>query len=184
MYNAVQAVAAVATFLAACVAVWASFRAPKLAAQFAEQLRSSSTVADEVRRQKYLIFATLLENRSHIAAANCVSALNLIDLIFIDDREVRSALAHFRVATDDPNATDDRRVECFFSIIEKISRHLGLSDKITIADIRTRYYPTALANEHQVHQLEIQQKFRQLIDNNGARDEPSTKGSPQTRGRK
>ena len=165
MYEAVQAVAAVATFLAACVAVWASFRAPRLAAQFAEQLRATSTIADEVRRQKYLIFATLLENRSHIAAANCVAALNLIDLIFIDDREVRSALAHFRVAADDQNSTDDRRVECFFSIIEKISRHLGLSEKITIADIRTRYYPTALATEHQVHQLELQQRLRRLKGN-------------------
>lgn len=170
MYEAVQAVAAVATFLAACVAVWASFQAPKLAAQFAEQLRSKSITSDELRRQKYIIFVTLLENRSHIAAANCVSALNLIDLIFVDDKEVRSALAHFLVAAEDPNATDDRRVECFYSIIEKISRNLGLSDKITIADIRTRYYPTALANEHKAHQLELQQKLRRLSDDDNSGD--------------
>ncbi|MBI1686850.1 DUF6680 family protein [Caulobacter hibisci] len=159
----VQAIASALTFLAACVAVWASFRAPRLAAQFAEQLRRDSAQSDEQRRLKMMIFTTLLQNRAHISHPDCVTALNLIDLAFIDDREVRDALAHFRAATDDTIRREgDRAAERFLVIIEKISRSLGMSDRITISDIRTPYYPTGLAELHEMQRLEMQDKLTAL----------------------
>jgi hypothetical protein len=162
MFEAIQAVAAVATFLAACVAVWATFRAPKVAAEFAEALRTATSRADEQRRQKLFIFATLLENRAHIVAPACVSALNLIDLVFIDDREVRDALVHFRSSTDGPASNAERTVERYLFIIEKIARNIGLSEKITISDIQTPYYPTGLSNVHEAERLELEERLARL----------------------
>lgn len=157
--GSVQAIAAVATFFAACLAVWASFRAPKLAAKFAEELRTASARADEQRRQKMLIFATLLQNRAHIAHPDCVSALNFIDIVFIDDREVRDALVHFRAATDANPASVERTIERYLSIIEKMARNLGLSDRVTISDIQNYYYPIGLGELHEAERLEVRERL-------------------------
>jgi hypothetical protein len=171
MSDAIQAIAAVATFFAACLAVWASFRAPKLAAQFAEELRAASARADEQRRQKMFIFTTLLQNRAHIANPDCVSALNFIDIVFIDDREVRDALVHFRAATDASPASVERTVERYLSIIEKMARNIGLNDKITISDIQSYYYPTGLGEVHEAERLELKERLDRLRNT-----KPETKG--------
>jgi hypothetical protein len=62
----IQAVAAVFTFMAACVAVWASFSAPRRAAEFAERLRAQGQLAEEERRTKLWVFTTLMQFRSQI----------------------------------------------------------------------------------------------------------------------
>ena len=54
----VQGVAAIATFFAAGLAVWAAFRGPELAAQFAEKLRVQNQASEQIRTAKLNVFAT------------------------------------------------------------------------------------------------------------------------------
>ena len=62
----IEAIAAVAAFLAASAAVWATFRAPRLAAKFAEDLRADSQKSELENNQKLWVFTTLMQNRAQI----------------------------------------------------------------------------------------------------------------------
>ena len=162
----IQAVAAVSTFLAACVAVWATFRAPKTAAYFAETLRSTNERIEESRRLKLFVFTTLMQFRSQIASYNSVAALNLIDVVFMDSKEVREAWRDFHLSTAATPFVMATTVERYHAIIEKISRDLGLNQEITISDIRQSYYPKGLGEMDEAALLETQDKLQRFRTQN------------------
>jgi hypothetical protein len=158
----VQAVAAIATFFAALVAVWATFRAPKVAAQFAEDLRRNGAVIEEQRRLKLLIFTNLLQYRAQISHENSVASLNLIDVVFIDSDEVRQAWKDFKMAAHTEPFNGVAVIERYHGIINCIARDLKLSGKISIGDIRDSYYPRGLGELAELAQLETQTKLSAL----------------------
>jgi hypothetical protein len=160
----IQAVAAMLTFLAAALAVWATFRAPKVAAEFAERLRSDAQREVELRNQKLLIFANLMQFRAQMLHPNAVGALNLIDVVFADSPEVRIALRHFHeeAKKSDEAFSGDRLRERYLSIIEKIARDMGLSEKITISDIQNSYYPRGMGEADELAYREAQDKLSRL----------------------
>src|SRR5262245_23484574 len=90
------AFAAIATGFAA----YATWRAPRSAAELAEQLRQASEKQSERRRLKLHVFATLMQERASLATLDGVRCLNLIDVIFHDCREVREAWAELFLAFD------------------------------------------------------------------------------------
>ena len=158
----IQAVAAIATLLAACAAVWATFRAPRLAAEFAENLRASATKVEEARRIKLAIFSNLLQYRAQIASEPCVATLNLIDFAYSDSVEVRNAWKDFLADTTADPFISMSVIERYLSIIHSMARHLGLSEQITIADIRAQYYPKGIGERAELEQLEFEQKLNSL----------------------
>jgi hypothetical protein len=158
----IQAIAAVATFLAACCAVWATFRAPKLAAEFAERLRAQSQTADEQRRYKLWIFTTLMQNRARIGSAEAVSALNAIDVIFSESTEVREAWRHFKAATAEQPSSSEKIIERYLSIVHAMARDMSLSGKITVSDIDSPYYPTLLGQMEEAAYWEAQDKLQRF----------------------
>lgn len=164
----IQAVAAVATFLAALAAVWATFRAPKLAAEFAENLRAASQKQEEERRLKLWIFTTLMQYRRSIISHDAVSALNLIDVVYRDSKEVRDAWRSFLKATDEKPTSSEKIVERYHMILEKMAGALGLSDSIAISDIHASYYPEGLGQQGEAEYLELQEKLRRLREPMGA----------------
>ena len=139
----VQAVAAVATFLAACVAVWAALRAPRLAAEFAERLRVQNQHIDEERRLQLGVFSTLMQFRRQPMNAHTTAALNLIDVYYINAAEVRHAWKHLYAAAVERPFSPERFTERYYGLLEKMARHLGLTDKISVTDIGTAYYSEA-----------------------------------------
>jgi len=155
----VQALAAVATFFAAALAVWATFKAPKRAAEFAEGLRLANMEADERRRMKLTIFSNLMQYRAQILNPNAIGSLNLIDLIFRDVPEVRLAWAHFLAAANEKPFSSAKLMERYYGIIEKMARHLNLADEITISDIENTYYPQILGDIDEASLLENQEKL-------------------------
>lgn len=163
----VQAVAAVATFLAACVAVWATFRAPSLAAEFAEGLRASSQQAEEERRLKLWIFSTLMQRRRMIVSHDAASALNLIDVVYRDSRDVRAAWRSFLQAACERPSSPEKIVERYHSILEKMALALGLSETISISDIHASYWPEGLGDQGEAEYLEVQDKLKRLRANMG-----------------
>jgi hypothetical protein len=161
----VQAIAAILTLGAAGLAVWATFRAPKLAAEFAEKLRNDTQSIEEQRRMKLYILTTLMQYRGQISNYNSVSALNLIDLVFADSQEVRGAWKHFNQATAAVPFSNETTMERYRQIINCIARDVGLNDKLSIQDIETAYFPKGLAELDEAMHLETQEKLQRLRGN-------------------
>ena len=163
----IQAVAAVATFGAACVAVWATFKAPKRAAEIAEGLRRTNDRADSERRSKAFILETLLRHRASIIHADAVNALNLIDIIFIDVAEVREAYQQFWNSTAEPSPME-LKIERYNTIIERIVRHLGMNDHIKASDIQRSYHPVGHAKVAQVQMAEMEEQWGRHFNTDGS----------------
>jgi hypothetical protein len=158
----IQAAAAIATFFASLSAVWAAFRAPKIAAEFAENLRANSSAQDENRRLKLFIFSTLMQHRGSILAEDSLSAINLIDVVFVSSPQVREARRDFmNAATTEPFVANSL-IERFFNMIHSITQDLGLNEKITISDIRSVYFPRDKGERAELELLERQQKLNAL----------------------
>jgi hypothetical protein len=153
--------AAVATTWAAVAtsrAVIATRKAPVDAAQVAASLQEAS----EKRRLKLWVFATVMQNRQFLGEADCVKALNLIDAVFYDDKEVRNAWANLYAATNDkrnfpptgPTTTfDARRTE----LLERMAKSLGLTDNFRPDDFSRVYVPTSIMREMEIR--DMQQKL-------------------------
>lgn len=154
----VQAVAAIATFLAAALAVWATITAPRRAAAFAEDLRVKNQRADEERRQKVWVLTTLMQNRATIKYAH--AALNVIDVIFVGSAEVRAAWRHF-LAGATPN-NDRVTIERYLALIEKIAADLGLGGALTVADIHNAYYPELLGQIEHLQMMELLERLQRF----------------------
>lgn len=162
----VQAIAAILTFLAALLAVWAAFRAPKLAAEFAEALRINNSIVEENRRLKMWIFSTLMQNRASILAVDSITALNMIDVVFLDSPEVRNARRDFMVASEAEPLVAISVIERYYSLIHCVVRDMGISEKLTISDIRSIYYPRDLGERAELDMLERQQRLSALRGEN------------------
>ena len=95
---------------------------------------------------------------------NAIGALNLIEVVFVDSPEVRVAWRHFHEETVKPDNvfSGERLRERYLAIIEKIARDMGLSDRITIADIQNSYYPKGLGEADEAAFLETQDKLQRL----------------------
>lgn len=170
----VQAGAAIATFIAAGLAVWATFQAPKRAAEIAENLRRTNDWIDSERRSKAYILETMLRHRGSIIHADAVSALNLIDIVFIDVPEVREAYQQYWNSTAELTPWE-LKVERYNTIIERIVRHLGMSDRIKASDIQRSYHPVGHAKYAQVQNAEIEERWEKYFNPDGS---PKRKSPP------
>lgn len=86
--------AALAAFLSAVAAgasAIAAWRGPISAARMAESLRSASEVANDQRRFKLNVFASVMQERAELYSNEGVRSLNSIDIAFYDSPKVREA---------------------------------------------------------------------------------------------
>lgn len=157
-----QALFGLATFGAACVAVRAAYDAPKRAAEFADRLRADGQRAEEDRRVRLNIFANLMQCRAQMGSPLAAASLNLIDVVFRDDKEVREAWQHFLLAVSERPYSGDRARERYLAIIEKMARSLGLSAEITVADVQHAYYPEGLGLMDQAAYFEARDKVNRF----------------------
>lgn len=168
-----QAVFSAFTFAAACVAVKASYDAPKKAAEFAEELRAKSQTGDERRRVKLSVLATLLQHRATFEYAEAVNALNMITIAFVDDQEVRDAYTHFLNEASRQGAVNSGALrERYLSIIEKIVRNVGLSDRITVADVHQGYFPNFLEKHRLLANKELEDRWAAAYPPNPSNGNP------------
>lgn len=163
----IQATAAVATFLAACCAVWATFDGPKRAAELAEKLRRKNQQIDAQLLEKHQILKTLMTYRGVMISQEAVNALNLIDVAFVDAPEVREAYQQFWNSTAEQTAWE-LKVERYNAIIERIVRHLGTSDLIKTSDIQRTYHPDLHAKLNQVQMAELDLRWAELFNEDGS----------------
>jgi hypothetical protein len=151
----VQLTIAALTTIAAGFAAFATWRAPRSAAELAESMRRSSERDTERRRHKLHVFASLMQERASIASVEGVRALNLIDVIFHDCRQVREAWAELYLTFDSmqkiPSHVQDERLR---KLLAAMANDLGLGNDLRSDDLGRVYYPNALAEEEYVRQLE------------------------------
>ncbi|WP_448658303.1 DUF6680 family protein [Sphingomonas sp. CJ99] len=141
----VQAIAGVATMLAAIAALIIAAKTPRLAAQWAEQYRRETAEADAKRQIQLNVFYALMKSRVEILNVDARAAINLVDVVFSDNLEVRSARNLFIQASLKEPFEPNVMVERYHQLIESVARAVGLGSAINGFDIRQGYYPEAMA---------------------------------------
>jgi hypothetical protein len=177
-----QAAAGMLTFGAAAWAVLAAFRAPKLAARFAEELRQDNATREGNQRAKLWILEQLLRCRGQPQRQEYVDALNLIDFVFINDEDVREAYHQLWSALDGA-VPATLRAERNRKLIAEIVRHLGLNTSLRAQDIERSYVPRFISRQWDVQWAETDIRWRSYYNEDGtekvalAHDQTSTRDS-------
>jgi hypothetical protein len=154
---------AICSTIAAFLAAYATWRAPIAAAKMAETLRRDGEHAQERQKNKLALFTMLMQERAAIYSENGVRALNLIDVVFNDTREVREAWAELFMAFEPknniPTHVQDERLRKLLAVMAK---DIGLADQLRIDDLDRVYFPTVLAQERLIRDIQRQQILARL----------------------
>lgn len=139
-------VAAVASAIAAVAALVVTWRAPRAAARYTEELRRSSAKDDEQRRLKLYIFSELMKARGVQITRDSVSAMNLIDMVFAESPGVRDAWAELYSAYNNPprHSTAPEKLN---ALLKVMAADIGLSNDLRSDDFERYYYPNVVAEE-------------------------------------
>jgi Family of unknown function (DUF6680) len=109
-------------------------------------------------RAKLDIFGTLIGLRHQPLSSDLVRALNLIDVVFADDAGVREAWTKYLAALNDGSFNEGPgfaiREEKRRDLLLQIVRALGLSRKISSAELLRSYMPAFALETQQLEWLE------------------------------
>lgn len=100
----------------------------------------------ERRKDKMEIFKILMTNRFGWSV-DSVRAMNIIEIVFADDEEVRTAWKeyHDKCCVENPTETELRKVQTANNkLLESIAKSLGYKDKVTWETIQNPYIPTGM----------------------------------------
>lgn len=104
------------------------------------------------RKDKMEIFKTLMIARNTWTVES-VRALNIIDIIFVNDKHVRNAWRDlydkYRVENPD-NAHLEKIRQAQYKLIEEIANSLGYKNKITWETIQNPYIPKGMVEAEQL----------------------------------
>lgn len=117
----------------------------------------------EKRKDKIQIFKTLMISRIYGRTPDSVNALNIIDIVYSDDKKVRAAWKDlndkFRVTN--PDQQHLKKIEnAQYKLLETMANLLGYKDKITWETIQNPYVPVGMAQ-----QIETQKNMQQVYYN-------------------
>lgn len=104
----------------------------------------------KLREDKMQIFKALMTARVYGWTVESVHSLNVIDIVFADDKKVRAAWKELfnRYAIQNPTELDrDTTAKAEYKLIETIGISLGYKDKITWETIQSPYIPKGLINQ-------------------------------------
>lgn len=104
----------------------------------------------EKRRDKLKVFEILMSSRMYGWTKESVYALNILDVIFVDDIKVRSAWKDLydKLCVDNPDVMHiDKVQKARQRLLEEMAVSLGYKDKITWENIQNVYMPVGLQNE-------------------------------------
>ena len=99
------------------------------------------------RKDKMQIFQCLMTRRiTGWAALEAVNAINSIDIVFTDNKEIRTQLGIWRSKCKKDVAREEQyREQC--KLLELMANDLGYKDKITWDIIQNPYFPEGLARQ-------------------------------------
>ena len=133
----------------------------------------------ERERLKLLVFGTLIQTRHDPVSPEAVKHLNLIDLIFADDRGVRDAWSQYYAVLSDGRLQndagfairDDRKV----NLLRVMAESMGYGTQISTSDLLRTYVPNSELERQHLEMLERQLRLRDAL---AERNRRQTTGSP------
>ena len=121
----------------------------------------------EKRKDKMHIFKTLMTSRLYGWTLESVHCLNLIDIVFSDDKRVRAAWKELydKYCVENPTETDLKKIQnAQYKLSEAMAHSLGYKDKVTWETIQNPYIPNGMVQQI-VNQNQSQQAYDSLLVN-------------------
>ncbi len=98
------------------------------------------------RQDKKWVLATLMAYRHlGVTSEDFVKALNMIDIIFHDNKQVKEKLRKYFNYTSYDVYSGGQRVEAFFELISAMSKEIGYN--LSMSEIKDFYVPLPPKNE-------------------------------------
>lgn len=124
------------------------------------------------RQDKMEIFKALMTSRVYGWTNAGVYALNIIDIVFANDKKVRAQwkIYYDKLCVGNPTEEDIKKIEmekC--KLLEEISKSLGYKNKITWETIQNPYIPKGLTDslmqqqQYQTGQLEVMEMMKSIF---------------------
>lgn len=135
---------------------------PILAVVIAQWLQNRS----EKRKDKMQIFKTLMTSRIYGWTPDSVNALNIIDIVYSDDKKVRAAWKDLndKYRVTNPDQQHLKKIEnAQYKLLEAMANSLGYKDKITWETIQNLYMPVGMAQQIEA-QKNMQQAYYSAIN--------------------
>lgn len=110
------------------------------------------------REDKMRIFTVLMNTRAFAWTKESVEALNMIDVVFVNDKKVRTAWANLLDAynsTENSIQLANKRATLKYKLLEEMAICLGYKDKITWDTIQNPYTPQGMTDE-----MKAQEQFK------------------------
>ena len=104
----------------------------------------------EKRKDKMKIFKSLMTARIYGWTNDSVNALNIIDVVFVNDKKVRNAWKDLldKYSVEKPDQQHIEKIkQAKYKLLEEISNSLGYKDKITWETIQNPYCPVGLSDQ-------------------------------------
>jgi len=120
----------------------------------------------EKRKDKMQIFKVLMTSRIYGWTPESVHALNIIDIVFADDKGVRNAWKDLngKYQVSNPDQQHLKKIEnAQYKLLEEIANALGYKDKITWETIQNPYMPIGMANQIEA-QKAMQQSYADTLN--------------------
>ena len=120
----------------------------------------------EIRKDKMQIFKALMTSRIYGWTQESVHCLNIIDIVFADDKIVRDAWKDLydKYCVQNPDAAQLKKIQnAQYKLLETISKSLGYKDKVTWETIQNPYVPDGMIKQWQ-EQAKSQQAYNTLLN--------------------
>ena len=117
----------------------------------------------EKRKDKMHIFKTLMTSRVYGWTQESVHCLNIIDIVFADDKKVRNAWKDLydKYCVQNPDESQLKKIETAqYKLLETMAVSLGYKDKVTWETIQNPYIPKGM-----LRQIEAQNQSQQAYNN-------------------
>lgn len=120
----------------------------------------------ELRSRKYAIFAALMGERHQVFSKDATKLLNIVDIVFSDNKRVRDAWADFHNAMHNykigqhisGHEADQLRIE----VLRRMAEDIGLGQTLTNADFYRSYEPSALFKQRQIEMFQTDRAYEEL----------------------
>lgn len=130
----------------------------------------------EKRKQQLKVFEVLMAYRYMIHAEESVKAINSIDVVFYDNKDVRKALEAFINETAKKSEFNPNVGDKYLKLLEEMAKALKLED-IHWDNIKQSYYPNGLAQKIQdedvLRKIQIQNAIDTAKKNEESQNTPS-----------
>ena len=120
----------------------------------------------ERRKDKMQIFKTLMTSRIYGWTQESVHCLNIIDIVFSNDKAVRNAWKdlHDKCCVQHPDETQLRKIQnAQYKLLEVMAVSLGYKNKVTWETIQNPYIPDGMIRQWQ-EQAASQQAYNTLLN--------------------